>query len=74
VFVSIPAANLSGKAAGTYTDTLTLLVTPLRPQGGDGLLRAIELPGVGNILERVADDATTRNAPGMATAAMRPNA
>ncbi len=28
VFVSIPAANLSGKAAGTYTDTLTLLVSP----------------------------------------------
>lgn len=38
---------------------LTLSVWPLRPQGADGLLRAVELPGVGNVLERVADDVTT---------------
>lgn len=37
-------------------DGLTLLVAPLRTQGGDGLLRAVELPGVGNVLERVADE------------------
>jgi len=35
---------------------LGLLVTPLRPQGGEGLLRASDLPGVGNVLERVADE------------------
>jgi serine/threonine-protein kinase RsbW len=38
---------------------LTMLVSPLRPQGAEGLLRAAELPGVGNVLERVADSVTT---------------
>jgi serine/threonine-protein kinase RsbW len=35
---------------------LTLAVGPLRADGASGLLRAADLPGVGNILERVADD------------------
>ena len=38
---------------------LTMLVAPLRAQGAEGLLRAAELPGVGNVLERVADEVTT---------------
>jgi serine/threonine-protein kinase RsbW len=38
--------------------SLTLQVGPLRPQGASELLRAVELPGVGNILERVADEVT----------------
>lgn len=38
---------------------LTLVVEPLRAQGAEGLLRAAELPGVGNVLERVADEVTT---------------
>jgi hypothetical protein len=37
-------------------ESITLTVSPLRPQGADGLLRAAELPGVGNVLERMADD------------------
>jgi hypothetical protein len=36
---------------------VTLVVGPLRAQGAAGLLRASELPGVGNVLERVADAA-----------------
>lgn len=36
-------------------DGLTVCVSPLREQGAEGLLRAAELPGVGNVLERVAD-------------------
>jgi hypothetical protein len=40
-------------------DSLTMCVFPLRAQGGDGLLRAAELPGVGNVLERVADEVST---------------
>lgn len=35
---------------------ITLTVEPLRAQGADGLLRAAELPGVGNVLERVATE------------------
>jgi hypothetical protein len=34
---------------------LELTVGPLRPQGGKALLADAELPGVGNVLERVAD-------------------
>jgi serine/threonine-protein kinase RsbW len=40
-------------------DAITMLVSPLRAQGAEGLLRAAELPGVGNVLERVADEVTT---------------
>ena len=35
------------------------VVSPLRADGAEGLLRAAELPGVGNVLERVADEVTT---------------
>lgn len=35
---------------------ITLTVEPLRAQGAEGLLRAAELPGVGNVLERVASE------------------
>ncbi|MCW2967824.1 MAG: hypothetical protein JWM71_1596 [Solirubrobacteraceae bacterium] len=38
---------------------LGLRVTPLGAQGADGLLKASELPGVGNVLERVADGIET---------------
>lgn len=45
-------------------DGLTMLVSPLRAQGAEGLLRAAELPGVGNVLERVADEVVTGAAEG----------
>ncbi len=35
---------------------LELLVGPLRAHGARGLLESAELPGVGNVLERVADE------------------
>jgi len=40
-------------------EAISLVVSPLRAQGADGLLRASELPGVGNVLERVADEVAT---------------
>jgi hypothetical protein len=40
---------------------LTLAVGPLRAEGASGLLRAADLPGVGNILERVAEDVSVRS-------------
>lgn len=40
-------------------ESLTICVSPLRARGADALLRAAELPGVGNVLERVADDITS---------------
>ena len=42
---------------------ITMAVYPLRPLGADGLLQAAELPGVGNVLERVADEVTTGPSP-----------
>lgn len=36
-------------------DGLTLLISPLRPGGAEELLRSASLPGVGNVLERVAE-------------------
>ncbi len=50
---------VNGSVGVTVTadeESISLLVTPLRSQGAEGLLRATELPGVGNVLERVADD------------------
>jgi len=35
---------------------LAMRVGPLRPEGAEGLLRAADLPGVGNVLEQVADE------------------
>lgn len=40
----------------TDAEAITLIVAPLRAEGADGLLKAAELPGVGNVLERVADE------------------
>jgi hypothetical protein len=37
-------------------DRLELLVGPLRQNGAKALLAEAELPGVGNVLERVADE------------------
>jgi serine/threonine-protein kinase RsbW len=42
----------------TDDDGMTMTVSPLRPDGAQGLLAAAELPGVGNVLERVADTVT----------------
>jgi hypothetical protein len=41
---------------------LVLRVGPLRAQGAQGLLEEADLPGVGNVLERVADELTTETA------------
>jgi hypothetical protein len=42
----------------TTEELLRLQVGPLAPQGGRSLLAAAELPGVGNIVERVASTVT----------------
>lgn len=42
----------------TTARSLELCVGPLRAEGARDLLAASELPGVGNILERVADEVT----------------
>ena len=52
----------NGRVGITVTadeSSLTMCVSPLRAQGADALLAAAELPGVGNVLERVADEVTT---------------
>jgi hypothetical protein len=36
--------------------SVELLVGPLRPNGADDLVESAALPGVGNVLERVADE------------------
>ena len=54
--------TLNGTVGVTVTadeDGLTMVVGPLRAQGAEGLLQAAELPGVGNVLERVADEVST---------------
>jgi hypothetical protein len=43
-------------AVAAAEGTLELTVSELRPQGARGLLADAELPGVGNVLERVADE------------------
>src|SRR5690348_15079247 len=40
---------------------LELIVGSLKPKGGEGLVRDAELPGVGNVLERVADAVEVRD-------------
>ena len=47
-----------GVTVTTDEDGMTMTVSPLRPDGAQGLLTAAELPGVGNVLERVADAVT----------------
>ena len=42
---------------------LELTIGALRPKGGEALLRDAELPGVGNVLQRVADAVEVRTAP-----------
>ena len=42
---------------------LELRIGPLRHDGGQALLAAAELPGVGNVLQRVADDVQVRREP-----------
>jgi serine/threonine-protein kinase RsbW len=49
----------NGRVSVTVTaddDGITLVISPLRANGAEGLLAAAELPGVGNVLERVADE------------------
>jgi serine/threonine-protein kinase RsbW len=45
-----------GVTVSTDDEGMTMLIAPLRPDGARGLLAAAELPGVGNVLERVADE------------------
>ncbi|MFL5843987.1 MAG: hypothetical protein ACJ762_04770 [Solirubrobacteraceae bacterium] len=45
-------------------EALTMCVFPLADQGADGLLQAAELPGVGNVLQRVADEVSSGPAEG----------
>ena len=47
-----------GVTISTDDEGMTMLVSPLRPDGAQGLLAAADLPGVGNVLERVADEVT----------------
>jgi hypothetical protein len=57
-----PSFTLNGRVQVTVSadeDGITLVVAPLRPDGAQGLLAAAELPGVGNVLERVADEVRT---------------
>ena len=47
-----------GVTVTTDDEGMTMTVCPLRPDGAQGLLTAAELPGVGNVLERIADTVT----------------
>jgi hypothetical protein len=40
--------------------TLSLRVGPLRPGGGDALIVDAAVPGVGNVIEQLADDVSVR--------------
>ena len=44
---------------GADDEAITLTVGPLRPRGAAALVAEADLPGVGNVLERMADDVTT---------------
>ena len=44
---------------------LELRIGPLQPRGGHAVLAAAELPGVGNVLERVADDVQVEDGAGI---------
>ena len=46
-------------AVATDAETIRLRVGPLRPNGAQGVLSDATLPGVGNVLERVADEIAT---------------
>jgi serine/threonine-protein kinase RsbW len=45
-----------GVTVSADEDGISMSVSPLVAQGAERLLRAAELPGVGNVLERVADE------------------
>lgn len=53
------ADSVVGITVTADRESLTICVSPLQAQGADALLRAAELPGVGNVLERVADEVTS---------------
>ena len=44
--------------------SVELLVGPLRPNGADDLVESAALPGVGNVLERVADELEAKHRDG----------
>ncbi|MEA2218256.1 MAG: hypothetical protein QOJ35_882 [Solirubrobacteraceae bacterium] len=44
--------------------SVELLVGPLRVDGADGLVASASLPGIGNVLERVADELESQSANG----------
>jgi serine/threonine-protein kinase RsbW len=44
--------------------TLTLRVGPLRPGGGEALVVDAAVPGVGNVIEQLADDLSVAGADG----------
>jgi hypothetical protein len=44
--------------------SVELLVGPLRPNGADDLVESADLPGVGNVLERVADEIESKHRDG----------
>jgi len=48
-----------GVTVSADEEGIALVVSPLVAQGGEGLLAASELPGVGNVLRRVADEVST---------------
>ncbi len=47
----------------TTVESLRLQVGPLPPGGAEELVKAAQLPGVGNVFERVADGVTTESHP-----------
>jgi hypothetical protein len=55
------ATNGTVLVALTAEETgIELTVTRLKPQGAQALLKDADLPGVGNVLERVADEVQVR--------------
>jgi serine/threonine-protein kinase RsbW len=57
-----PRRSVNGHVTVRLTadgDGLELRVEELSPGGGDGLIADAALPGVGNVLERIADDVHT---------------
>jgi hypothetical protein len=55
--VSAPAVDVDLE---TGDRTLSLSIGPLRPGGGEALLLDATVPGVGNVIEQLADDIAVR--------------
>jgi len=55
--VSAPAVDVDLE---TGDRTLSLRIGPLRPSGGEALLLDATVPGVGNVIEQLADDIAVR--------------